>query len=107
MVAGIVASAAVMTDVPPIVKWTAAVIAGGGIAGLTQGMTTIVRAKSTILTGGVGNPVISTVELGGALLVSILALAAPLAALAVVILFLWIAMRFVRQLFRRESRPDN
>jgi hypothetical protein len=47
------------------------------------------------------------VELGGALLVSILALAAPLAALAVVILFLWIAMRFVRQLFRRESRPDN
>jgi hypothetical protein len=107
IVAGIVASAAVMTDVPPIVKWTAAVIAGGGIAGLTQGMTTIVRAKSTILTGGVGNPVISTVELGGALLVSILALAAPLAALAVVILFLWIAMRFVRQLFRRESRPDN
>jgi hypothetical protein len=107
MVAGIVASAAVMTDLPPIVKWTAAVIAGGGIAGLTQGMTTIVRAKSTILTGGVGNPVISTVELGGALLVSILALAAPLAALAVVILFLWIAMRFVRQLFRRESRPDN
>jgi hypothetical protein len=107
MVAGIVASAAVMTDVPPIVKWTAAVIAGGGIAGLTQGMTTIVRAKSTIPTGGVGNPVISTVELGGALLVSILALAAPLAALAVVILFLWIAMRFVRQLFRRESRPDN
>jgi len=107
MVAGIVASAAVMTDVPPIVKWTAAVIAGGGIAGLTQGMTTIVRAKSTILTGGVGNPVISTVELGGALLVSILALAAPLAALAVVILFLWIAMRFVRKLFRRESRPDN
>ena len=39
LVAGTVVSAAVMTDVPPMVKWTAAVIAGGGIAGLTQGVT--------------------------------------------------------------------
>ena len=30
-VAGTVVSAAVMTDVPPMVKWTAAVIAGGGL----------------------------------------------------------------------------
>src|SRR6516165_9013231 len=30
LVAGTVVSAAVMTDVPPMVKWTAAVIAGGG-----------------------------------------------------------------------------
>src|SRR4029077_18738204 len=37
LVAGTVVSAAVMTDVPPMVKWTAAVIAGGGVAGLTQG----------------------------------------------------------------------
>src|SRR5262245_52980466 len=35
-VAGTVLSAAVMTDMPPLVKWAAAVIAGGGIAGLTQ-----------------------------------------------------------------------
>ena len=28
-----------MTDVPPMAKWTAAVIAGGGVAGLTQGAT--------------------------------------------------------------------
>ena len=107
LVAGIVVSAAVMTDVPPLVKWTAAVIAGGGIAGLTQGVTTILRAKSTILTGGAGNAVISTVELGGALLVSLLALAAPLVALGVVIFFLWLAMRLMRQLFRRESRSNS
>src|SRR6516225_3619152 len=70
LVAGIVVSAAVMTDVPPLVKWTAAVVAGGGAAGLTQGVTTLVRAKSSLLTGGIGNVVISTAELGGALLVS-------------------------------------
>jgi hypothetical protein len=107
LVAGVVVSAAVMTDVPPLVKWTAAVIAGGGVAGLTQGVTTILRAKSTILTGGVGNAVISTAELGGALLVTLLALAAPLVALAVVIFFLWLATRPIRLLFRGESRSNN
>ena len=51
-VAGTVVSAAVITDLPPMVKWTAAVIAGGGIAGITQGVTAILRAKSTVLTRG-------------------------------------------------------
>jgi hypothetical protein len=51
-VAGTVVSAAVMVDLPPILKWTAAVIAGGGVAGLTQGVTAMLRAKSTVLTGG-------------------------------------------------------
>ncbi len=50
VVAGTVASAAAMADLPPMVKWTTAVIAGGGIAGITQGLSAILRAKSTILT---------------------------------------------------------
>jgi hypothetical protein len=57
-VAGTVVSAAVITDLSPMVKWTTAVIAGGGVAGLTQSVTAVLRAKSTVLTGGVGNPVI-------------------------------------------------
>src|SRR5262245_18691798 len=36
VVAGTIASAAVMTDLPPMVKWATAVLAGGGIAGVTQ-----------------------------------------------------------------------
>ena len=107
LVAGTIVSAAVMTDVPPMVKWTAAVIAGGGVAGLTQGATAILRAKSTVLTGGIGNSVIATAELGGALLLTLLALAAPLAALAVVILFLWLAIRLLRHLFRGSHPPSS
>ena len=49
LVAGTVVSAAVMTAVP-MVKWTAAVIAGGGVAGLTQGATAMLRAKSSAVT---------------------------------------------------------
>ena len=106
LIAGTIVSAAVMTDVPPMVKWTAAVIAGGGVAGLTQGATTMLRANSTVLTGGIGNAVIATAELLGALLVTLLALAAPLAALGVVIFFLWLAIRLLRHLFR-GAHPSN
>jgi Domain of unknown function (DUF4126) len=108
LVAGTVVSAAVMTDLPPMVKWTAAVIAGGGIAGLTQGLTGILRAHSTVLTGGLGNAVIATAELGGvALLISFLALAAPAAAIALVILFLLLAIRLIRRLFRGAKSSDT
>jgi hypothetical protein len=107
LVAGTIVSAAVTTDVPPMVKWTAAIVAGGGVAGLTQGVTALLRVKSTVLTGGVGNSVLSTAELVGAILVSVLALVAPLAALGVVIFFLWIATRLIRHLFRREHRVNR
>ena len=105
-VAGTVVSAAVMTDVPPMVKWTAAVIAGGGIAGVTQGVSATLRANSTLWTGGLGNFIIASAELVGAATVSFLALAAPAVAIALVILFLWIAIRLLRRLLR-GARPST
>jgi len=104
-VAGTVVSAAVMTDVPPMVKWTAAVIAGGGVAGVTQGVTATLRANSTLWTGGLGNFIIASAELVGALGLSLLALAAPAVAIALVILFLWLAIRLLRRLLR-GARPS-
>ena len=92
-VAGVIASAAVMTDLPPLVKWTTAVIAGGGVAGLMQGMTASVRAGSTLMTGGLGNFMVATLEWLGALAVSLLALIVPLAALAVVAVLALLALR--------------
>jgi len=106
-IAGTIVSAAVMTDMPPMVKWTAAVIAGGGVAGVTQGLTGILRAHSTALTGGLGNSVIATAELGGAVLISFLALAAPVAAIALVVLFLLVAVRLLRRASRSAKSPDG
>lgn len=104
LIAGTLVSAAVMTDLPPMVKWTTAVIAGGGAAGLTQGLTSLLRAKSTVMTLGLGNHAVATSELGGALIVSLLALSAPLAAVGLVALFCWFTVRRVRRLFRKD-RP--
>jgi hypothetical protein len=104
-VAGTVISAAVITDLPPLVKWAAAIIAGGGIAGLTQTTSAVLRAKSTVLTGTLGNPAIATAEVGGSLLVSLMALAAPLFTLVVIIVLLWLGLRWFRQISRRP-RPS-
>jgi Domain of unknown function (DUF4126) len=107
LVAGTVVSAAVMTDVPPMVRWTTAVIAGGGAAGAIQGLTSLLRAKSTTMTAGLGNHAIATGELAGALILSLLALVAPLAALALAALFCWFAVRVLRRLFRKGRSADS
>ncbi len=103
LVAGAVVSAAVITDLPPFIKWSTAIIAGGGVAAITQGITTMVRAKSTVFTAGLGNPVVSTVEMFAALVIALLALLAPLAALALVIAICWVVVRLVRR-FLRDDR---
>jgi hypothetical protein len=105
-VAGTVVAAAVITDLPPMVKWATAVIAGGGIAGATQGMTALLRAKSTMFTGTLGNPVIATAESGGSLIVSLLALAAPLAAILLIVAFFWLTIRLLRRITRRTPPPE-
>lgn len=103
LVAGTVVSAAVITDLPPLIKWSTAIIAGGGVAAITQGVTTLVRAKSTALTAGIGNPVISTVEMIAAAVVALLALLAPLIAIALVAMFCWLSVRMVRRLLRNDA----
>jgi hypothetical protein len=104
LVAGTVVSAAVITDVPPLIRWSTAIIAGGGIAGVTQGVTTLLRAKSSAFTGGVGNPVVSTFEMVAAVVIAVLALLAPVIALALIVVFCWLAVRLVRRYIRGAAK---
>lgn len=93
--AGIAVTASVLGDVPPMWKWTLAIIAGGGAAAATQSATTLVRGTSTVLTAGLGNSTIATGELIGALVLSVLAILLPWIALAAAVIFIIIAWRFV------------
>jgi hypothetical protein len=107
LIAGTVVAAAVMADLPPLVKWTTAAIAGGGAAGLTQSITSLLRLKSTTLTAGLGNHVLASGELGGALVVSVLALAAPVVAVALVAVCCFFAIRLLRRLIRASVSPPG
>ena len=102
--AGVVASAAVMADVPPTVMWPVAIIAGGGIAGLTKASTAVLRAKSGLMTGGLANPVVSTVETVGATGLAIFAVVLPLVCfVAVIALLFWAARKAGKVLFGRRT----
>ena len=98
IVAGTVVTASAVTDMSPFLKWSLAVIAGGGAAGLVQGATVITRSASTVATGGLANPLVSTLELAGAAITSVLAIVVPV--LAVGLLAAGLVM-FGRKLFRR------
>ena len=92
------------------VMWPVAIIAGGGIAGLTKGSAAVVRAKTGLATGGLANPVVSTVETVGATGLSILAIALPLVCLvAVVALLAWATRKAGRLMFgrRRAAREAD
>jgi len=103
--AGIIEMAAVTPDLPPLLRWTVAVIAGGGVAGFAQLATTLLRFKSSTLTAGTGNPIVATAELVGSLAIAVLALLAPLvAAVFVMILLVVLARRVIRR--RRRRRAD-
>jgi len=102
-VAGTIVMASAVSEMSPFLKWALAVIVGGGVAGTIQGFTSITRIASTATTGGVGNPVVSTVEAGGSIVMSILAIAVPvLAALAVLVIIFFAARKIYGWLFKRN-----
>ena len=102
--AGIIEMAAVTPDLPPLLRWTVAIIAGGGVAGFAQLGTILLRLKSSTLTAGTGNPIVATAELVGSLAMAVLALLAPLvAAVLVLILLVVLARRMMRRRGRRRA----
>lgn len=103
VIAGMVASASVLVDVPPLVKWAVVLVGGGGIAGLMQGATVALRTKSGLFTGGLANFAVASVELVGATTTAILAIVLPFVALALIVVLLAMSWRALRRLTRRRS----
>jgi len=93
IVAGTIATACMIGDVSPFVRWSLAVIAGGGVSAVVQGGTVALRAGSSGTTGGLANPLVSTIELIGAILVTIFAVLLPILCLVAVI---WICYQMIR-----------
>jgi len=96
--AGTIAAATVMGDMPPFLRWSLALIAGGGMAGTIQVGTSILRGMSTATTGGMGNILLSTAELAGSAVVTLLALIAPAVAFtAAMIVAVWIVWKLLHR----------
>jgi hypothetical protein len=101
VMAGILASASVMVDLPPWLHYSVAIVGAGSTAGLVAASTSLLRLKSSALTAGLGNAFLATFELFGAVGVALVAVLVPVLALLIVVGLLVFA---IRRLARRSVR---
>lgn len=106
VVAGVIVTASTVTGMDPVLKWSLAVIAGGGAAAAVQSVTTFARGASTLTTAGFGNFAVSTVEAGGSLFFSVLALFLPLVAFVLLVAFTLYMGRWLAG-WRSRRRPGE
>ena len=106
IIAGIIVMASSVTGVSPFLRWSLAIIAGGGVAATFHAVTGVTRFASSVKTGGLGNPFLSSMEAGGATAFSVLAVAAPLIGVVALLVFLALAWRSGRSVLRKMRRKS-
>ncbi|TMM55875.1 DUF4126 domain-containing protein [Maribacter algarum] len=102
-IAGTAVMVSTVAGLDPVVTWSLAIIAGGGTATAIKGANATGRLASTASTGGVANPLVSTVETGTAVAVTTASIFAPAIAAVLVIIILFIIFRIYRKLRPRAK----
>lgn len=105
-IAGTAVMVSTVADLEPVVTWSLAIIAGGGTATAIKGAGATGRLASTTTTGGLANPLVSTVETGTAMVVSAASIFAPILAVVMVIIILTIIFRIYRRLRPKTSKQE-
>ncbi len=100
-VAGSILFASQFTEVNDWTQWSLALIAGGGTAATISSALAGTRAASSGTTGGIGNPVISTVETVGSTIMSILAVFLPILAIILVVVFFYLIIKYGKKLWSK------
>ena len=103
IIAGVMMMSSTLSDTHPALQWGTSIIAGGGVSGTIQIGTVATRAVSTATTGGLGNPIVSTIEAGACILCTILAILLPIIALFLVIVLVGYSGRQVNKRFFKNS----
>ncbi|MEO0947497.1 MAG: DUF4126 domain-containing protein [Cyanobacteria bacterium J06641_5] len=110
-ISGTLLTAAFLGDLDPALQWSIAAIAGGGTASVIEGVMGTTRLASTGMTGGLANPIVSTIELLCSAVLSLLALLLPILALVLVVGLVLFALRQLSRVVaaarnRRNSPPS-
>ena len=107
IVAGTIITASQMGEVSPLLKWSLAIIAGGGVCGAIQTGTAALRATSTGTTGGFGNFLVSSIELICAVAMTFFAVVLPVLGLIVLIVgFSMLVTRISKSSSSSQSCPQ-
>ncbi|WP_410005134.1 DUF4126 domain-containing protein [Aequorivita nionensis] len=102
--AGTAVMVATVTDLSPVVTWALAIIAGGGTAAAIKGNTSAARLTSSTTTGGMANPVLTTVETGTSIVMAVASIFIPIIAFVLVLFLFFVIFRFYKKL-RKKRLP--
>ena len=103
-IAGTAVMLSTVADLSEVTTWALAIIAGGGTAAAIAGTSGTTRLASTATTGGVANPIVSTIETGSSMVMSVLSIFVPILALILVIVILVLIFKlYIR--FKRKKPP--
>lgn len=106
VVAGTAVMVSTVANLDPIITWALAIIAGGGAAGAIKGATSTARLTSTATTAGIANPVISTIETGTSIVMSIFSIFIPILAIICVAVIFWLIFK-VFKLFKPRKTSNE
>ncbi|HBH12835.1 MAG: Uncharacterized protein XD91_1402 [Clostridiales bacterium 38_11] len=104
IVAGIVVTAAVITDISPILKWTLAIIAGGGAASVTSLISNGAHNTSTFFSAGIANPIVSVGETVISVIIAVLSILVPIVVVILIIIMMVLVYRMIRRFKERKLK---
>ena len=96
-IAGTAVMVSTVAGLDPVMTWALAIIAGGGTATAIQTSSTATRMTSTATTAGIANPIVTTVETGTSIVMSILSIFVPIIAILVLIFIFWLIFKVYRK----------
>ncbi|SMC55777.1 DUF4126 domain-containing protein [Cellulophaga tyrosinoxydans] len=102
-IAGTAVMVSTIANLDPVVTWSLAIIAGGGTATAIKGASATSRLASTASTGGLANPIVSTVETGTAMVVTTASIFAPIFAGILVVIILAFVFWIYRKVRPRKA----
>ncbi len=104
LIAGIILTSSILTDINPFWKWTLSIIAGGGAAINVQLLTVKARAFSSFITTGLGNPIVSTIETLSSITISFLSIFVPVVAFLLLLLIVVFIYKMIKKAKDRRKR---
>jgi len=102
-IAGTAVMVSTVADLSSEITWALAIIAGGGTAAAISGASGATRLASTATTAGIGNPVVSTIETGTAIVTSIVTIFLPVVGFVLVLLIVFIIFKIFKKIKRTSS----
>ena len=99
-----VTSASLEGEMDPSMQWMLSIIAGGSTAGVIQIGTVATRAVSTATTGGLANPIVSTLEALASIICIILSLFLVVIIPFVLVFLIWMAIKYI---MKRNNQVDS